>query len=450
MNYKEAIIYLEKRKKINFGLQRIKKVLHFFNFPEKELKIIHITGTKGKGSVSNFTNSILQNSNYKIGLFTSPYFLNIRASIKINEKPISCNKFTFYVEKIKEASSSIKTELTFFEILTVIAILFFQEKKIDIAIFEVGMGGRRDATNCLNSIISVITNVDYEHQKFLGKSLSEIALEKSGIIKKENIVITGINQKKPLDIIKKVCCEKNAKLINFHKNYKWQIKNFNQKFQKFNLIREKYEYKNLQIFLLGESQIINASFAIAIIENLKKIGYKISITSIRKGLKNTYLPGRLEIISKKPLIIFDGAHTSLSIKNLKQSLEKYFNYKNLILVFGIQKDKLYTKILKEIFPLAKKIILTKSTHENALFPEILYKEIHLLSVKCKESFHQNKLIINKKNVVIFTNPQKAFSYGCSIIGKNDCLCIAGSLYLIADCMKYFLKKYGENKNWQNF
>lgn len=433
MNYKEAIFYLEKRKKIRFGLQRIKKILHFLNSPEKELKIIHITGTKGKGSVSNFTNSILQNANYKIGLFTSPYFLNIRASIKINGKPISSNKFTFYLEKIIKAFSLNKVELTFFEILTVIAILFFQEKKIDIAIFEVGMGGKHDATNCLNSIISVITNIDYEHQEFLGKSLSEIAFKKSGIIKKNNIVITGVEQKIGLDIIKKVCNEQNAKFINFNKNYKWRIKNFNQKFQKFDLFGEKDEYKNLQICLLGEFQIINASFAIAIIENLKKIGYKISVKSIRKGLKTTYLPGRLEIISNKPLIIFDGAHTLSSIKNLKKSLNKYFKYKNLILVFGIQKDKLYNKILKEIIPLTKKIILTKSTNQNALSPNF---------------FEHN--LLNKKNVIILKDSKKAFSLGCSITKKNDCLCITGSLYLIADCMKYFLKKYRINKSWKNF
>lgn len=409
MKYKEAITCLESLKKhgIKLRLENVQKVLERFNSPHKKLKIIHITGSKGKTSVAYYINSILLKANFKVGLFTSPYLLNLQNSLKINNKAISNYKLAFYFTKIKDYL--VEYDLTFFETLTVLSFLFFYQEKTDFSIFETGLGGRQDATNVGAGFISVITNIEKEHTDILGKSLEKIAYEKIGIIKPKSIVINGVTQPQIIKLIKNKCQKEKTKFINVD-----------------NTFLHKFSPS-----LLGEHQKRNVLIAYHTILALKSYHINITLKTIFKAIKKTYLPGRIEIVSFNPLIILDGAHTPLSILNLKNTIQKNFKYNSLFIVFGCQRNKQFKEIIKILKTLSPLFIITKSSHPLALNYEPLVSEVNQIGGK----------------VLTFGTIEKVFGYLQNKIHKDDLLCITGSLYLVANFMDFFLKIGIGKKEW---
>jgi dihydrofolate synthase/folylpolyglutamate synthase len=387
-----------------------------------------VIGSKGKGSTVYFLASILEEAGYKVGLFTSPFLLNIRATIKINQKLISKQKFTSYLEKIKLLSEKKGVFLTFFEILTTIAILYFREEEVDFGIFEAGLGGKKDATNCLHPSLTILTNIELEHISFLGKSLSQIAAAELAGVKKKGIVITDVNQREILKLIQEKCQVQETRVVLIKRKYRPTLISSSPLGTKINLKTPHRVYYSLQLSLAGKKQIRNAILAVAAIETLP---VKITPAEMKRGLKKTYLPGRLEIVRKQPWVIFDGAHTIESVRNLKDFLNS-LNYKQLILLFGVQKDKLYSAMIKEIFPLANQIILTQSTHPQALPVKKLAQ------------------IIPNKIKAIFKNSTEAFTYAFQKLKQDDCLVLTGSLYLIAEGMRYLLLRKQGKRIWLNF
>jgi dihydrofolate synthase/folylpolyglutamate synthase len=417
VNYKQSLKYVYSLESfgIHLGLERIRFLLKKLGNPEKKMKIIHVAGTNGKGSVCAMLGSVLRQK-YRVGVYTSPNLVDIRERITVNGRMISKKDFSRIMSEIKKIDAPTSFgHPTFFETLTALSLEYFYEKKVDFAVLETGLGGRLDATNIVKPLISVITNVSMEHENILGKNIKKIASEKAGIIKKGVPVVTSAKNKKVLEVIKNVCRRKKCKLVDVYRTVKIKKVSHSLDGQFFNLQTKKNKYPNLRIPLLGKHQLVNAATALSGIEVLG--GF--SEMDVRKGFSKIKWPGRLEIISRNPLIVVDGAHNPDGMKKLKKAVMEYFNYNKLILVLGILSDKDIKKIIKIISPLTDRIVITKPGLERAADPEIIKNETE-------------KYI---RNIVVKENVKNALDYAKSFAKKNDMILITGSLYTVGDVKK---------------
>ena len=323
---------------INLGLERITCLLEQLKNPHEQFKSIHIAGTNGKGSTAAMMASILKEAGYKVGLYTSPHLFDYTERIKINGQDISWQDFQEGLRVVKKVAQIMKDQPTIFEVLTAVAFRYFAQKKVDYAVVEVGLGGRLDATNVLIPEVSVITNIDLEHTEILGKTLAKISAEKAAIIKPGVPVVTAEHKQEALKVIKKIG-KNNSSLSILVTRYPLSVTGK----------------------LLGAHQKLNAACAVAAIR-LARI--KVSRSAIKNGLRKTAWPGRFQVISKKPLIIVDGAHNPAGVKSLRVTIREQFPDKFTV-IFGCQKTKDFKKMLREIKPVAARLIITQSSHLQA-------------------------------------------------------------------------------------
>ena len=398
MSYKRALAYLYRLESPTFklGLDRIRELLDKAGNPEKRLKVIHVGGTNGKGSVCSMIASALEEAGYKVGLYTSPHLKKFNERIRINGRQITDKEVVKYFLKLKP---HIKNQ-SFFEITTAMAFLYFMEKNVDFAVIEVGLGGRLDATNVITPLISVITNVGLEHTDLLGKTIEKIAFEKSGIIKKGVPIVTGAKGN-ALKVVKKIAKERNAPCYLVKK-------------------QKRIEFR----YLYGDYQQQNKDLAITSIDILKKYHHlRIGEKQIVKGIEKARWPGRLQFISKNVLI--DGAHNPHGFEALTKeviNIKKNKKIRNLIFVIGFQHDKDIASIFKIIKPLASMIVFTKSKNEKACKPEYLMKLFNRI--------YKNNTV--KK--IIISDPRKALEYAKRISRKDDLIVVVGSIYMVGEVM----------------
>ncbi|MBE3036268.1 MAG: bifunctional folylpolyglutamate synthase/dihydrofolate synthase [Candidatus Atribacteria bacterium] len=430
MTYSEAIDYIYDLTKygIKLGLKNINYLLYLLGEPHKKLKIIHVAGTNGKGSTCSSISSILQSDGYKVGLYTSPHLVDFAERIKINHKPIDRKKVSELLERIKPyiekvANTPSYNHPTFFEVITSMAFLYFFEEQVDFLVLEVGLGGRLDATNVCEPLISVITHIDYDHMDQLGNSLQEIAREKGGIIKPEGIVISSNQHEEAYNEIKKIAEEKNSLIYSIGREINYKIVKSDIKGVIFDLKGIYHEYKNLHTPLLGRHQADNSATAITAIEALKIRGVNITEKAIRAGLEKVKWTGRLEIIQHKPILVLDGAHNPNGVKVVRDALKEIFSYHRLILVLAIFADKDYKKMIQIIVPNADLIIATKTENSRATSPRIIAKE-------AAKYIDQNKIIVTE-------NIPQAINCALSNSKEDDLICITGSLYTVGEAKRYF-------------
>lgn len=431
--YIEALDYIYDLTKygIKLGLKNIKYLLFLLGDPHKKLKIIHVAGTNGKGSTCSLISSILQSDGYKVGLYTSPHLVDFTERIKINNESIDRKKVSELLERIKPyidkvANTPSYGHPTFFEVITSMAFLYFFEEQIDFLVLETGLGGRLDATNTCEPLISVITHIDYDHMDKLGNSLKEIAREKGGIIKSGGIVISSRQYNEASKEIEKIANEKNSLIYSTGKEINYKIVKSDIKGVIFNLKGIYHNYKNLHTPLLGGHQADNATTAITTIEALKIKGINISEKAIREGLGKVKWTGRLEIIRNKPTLVLDGAHNPSGIKVARDALKEIFSYQRLILVLAIFADKDYKKMIQILAPDADLIIATKAKNPRAASPQTIAKE-------AAQYMTQDKIIVTE-------DIPKAIKCALSNSNKNDLICITGSLYTVGEAKGYFRNK----------
>lgn len=422
MNFKEAINWLYGFQKfgIRLGLDRIGHIAKELGNPQEKYKTIHVGGTNGKGSVCRFLEGILVESRHSVGVCTSPHLQSITERIVVNKKEITGDEMVLLVEKIKPIVDKMienDNTPTFFEVFTAIAFLYFEEKKVDFAIIEVGLGGRFDATNIITPVVSIITNVSLEHVDILGHTIEEITREKAGIIKPGVSVVTAA-KKNALNVVKKHAKEKNASVNVVDNNWKRLGK------QNF-LINGSLKDYNVETSMMGEFQGENIAIAISVIENLQINGTYITDDAIDDGIKKTTNIGRMEIVSHNPCLLLDGAHNPVGIKKLAETIKKDFDYERLILVLGILSDKNIQEMLKTTIILADIIIVTKSHNERACEPSVLKDMIGKLD--------------RKKKVVVKAEIKDAVEYTKSIANKDDLICIAGSLFTVGEARDHLIK-----------
>ena len=424
MNYNEALDWIDSFSKfgIKLGLERIKHICEKLNNPQNNYDIIHVGGSNGKGSVCTFLASILEVEGYSVGIYTSPHLQRFSERIIVDDEEIKDHELIELVEKIKpivEDMAKNDNTPTYFEIVTAISFEHFRRKHVEYAIIEVGLGGRFDATNIVSPLLSIITNVSLEHQDKLGNSIEEIAFEKAGIIKEKIPVLTAA-KKNALEVIKKVTDEKKSDLTIVNDNL-WEKISGGIDWQEFNIYGDIKDY-NAKIFLPGEFLGENVALAIKAVEVLQMNGVFVSDESISAGFEKTMHPGRMEIIDFEPLILLDGAHNIAGINKLIETIQQDFAYSRMILVLGVLRDKKIQEILDLIVPLADVVIFTKSKNPRSYQPD-----------KLKKLVDENVEVEVKKRISF------AVDYAKSIAGKNDFICITGSLFTVGEARDYLFK-----------
>lgn len=348
-----------------FNLKRMRDFLELLDNPQQNYKVIHVAGTKGKGSTCAMLASILGKGGYKTGFYTSPHMIDFCERIRIGDAQIAHQEIVDYINILEPVINKVP-ELTTFEIITGLAFKYFADKKIEFGVIEVGMGGRFDATNVVQPLVSVITSISFDHMKVLGKTLKKIAFEKAGIIKKGIPVVVSKQKFSPLKEIKRIAEERKARLIYAPNIFKVEAGPYSLKGQSFTLQKNKDLPVNFTIPLLGDHQIDNAVTTLVCIEELRRQGFDIGSEAIAAGFKNIKWAGRFEVINQKPLVIIDGAHNLDSFRVLADTINKYMPEKQVILIFGASEDKDIKSMLKIIQPVIKTLIITRSEHPRAM------------------------------------------------------------------------------------
>lgn len=400
---------------IKLGLEKTSFLLKKFGNPHLKYPSILIGGTNGKGSVAKTLSEILKESGYKTGLYISPHLIDVRERISINGKMIEEEEFKLKIRELKRILDKIPYHMypTFFEALTVIAFSYFSDRKIDVLVCEVGLGGRFDATNVLPSFLEIITKIGIEHTKYLGKTYREIAKEKAGIIKEKSILISARQNIEAEEVIKKTAKEKKAE------NYFYGKELFSRRIEKridgqiFNFYG-KEKLRNLKTPLLGSYQIENVSLSIQGSLIMREEGFRIKREDIYKGVENVKWNGRFQILKKNPIIIIDGAHNPDGVKSLISETKEIFPDKKFSFLVAILKDKDYVKMLKKMIKVADEMGFVRLKTERAIEPE------KLLSITGK----------NKKTK-IFSDVKEAWYY---IEKTEKDWIICGSLYLAGEIL----------------
>ncbi len=426
MTYQEVVKNIESRigKFKSKGNVRIKAFLENIGSPHRNLKVIHIAGTNGKGSTVSFIKDILK-EDYKVGSFVSPHLITYCDRIKIGDKEISQEDFAELGEFIIEKEKDIVEEygdLNLFEFLTIMAIIYFEREGVDLAILEVGMGGRADSTNIFTSrekLISIITSISMDHMEYLGDTIEEIADAKAGIIQEDGLVVTTNKDPRILGVIEKEAKEKSAELF-YTKDLESEILRSDLKGIDFKLKLDGEE-EDFHLTQIGDYQVENAIGAIYALYLLNKRGIlKISIDDIKKRIKTSTWKGRMEIVSRDPLIILDGAHNFDGIKRLVESLDN-FKFKKLHLIMSILADKEHKKMLEEISSYTDEVVFVNLDYKRGTSPEELSHEASEYGLKGQ-----------------VMTIDEALDYYKKTYEDGDLILITGSLYFVSEARSKIL------------
>lgn len=426
MTYEEIVENIEKRigKFKSKGNVRIKKFLENIDSPHKKLKVIHIAGTNGKGSTVSFLKDILK-EDYKVGSFVSPHLITYCDRIKIGDREISREDFAEIGEFIIEKERDILEEygeLNLFEFLTIMAIIYFEREKVDLAILEVGMGGRADSTNIFTSrekLVSIITSISMDHMEYLGNTIEEIADAKAGIIQEDGLVVTTNKDEKILGVINKEAREKSAEIF-YTKDLESEILKSDLKGIDFTVKLDGKE-EEFHLTQIGDYQAENALGAIYALYILNKRGIlNISLDDIKARIKNSTWAGRMEIVSRDPLIILDGAHNFDGIKKLVESINN-FKFKKLYLIMSILSDKEHKKMLEEISSYTDEVVFVNLDYKRGTSPEELKKEAASYGLKAE---------VMKLEDAIDSYKGK--------YSDGDLILITGSLYFVSEARSKIL------------
>jgi dihydrofolate synthase/folylpolyglutamate synthase len=414
MTYRETLAYLKSLNPfgIRLGLDPVRSLLERLGNPQESCPAVLIAGTNGKGSVAAMAASLLTAAGFRTGLYTSPDLIDVRERIRIDGRMISREDMAACAEEVR---SRIREEVSYFEFLTAMAFLHIQRRKADIAVLEVGMGGRLDATNVVIPLVSVITNISLEHREYLGNTLGKIAREKGGIIKEGGICLTAARQKPVIGTLEAICRERGARLFRVGKEIRTTIHSDGT----FSYQGVGRRHERLLCPLAGKHQISNAALALGVMDLIEDAGFRVEEAAVSGGLKQAQWEGRLEILQRSPMLLVDGAHNPAGVATLCRALQNDFPHRRLILLFGVLGDKDYRTMAKRLFPLADRVILTRPSSERALSPE----ELRLAAGR----FHGD--------IEVVENPGDALRYSLSLAGEGDLVCAAGSLYLVGEVKK---------------
>lgn len=400
--------------KIDLGLDKTRSLLERLGNPHERFKSIHIAGTNGKGSTAAFIASVLRASGYRTALYTSPHLETFSERIKIDDKHISQHKIDEISTKVRKAGERFPSlSPTYFEFATALAFVYIAEMDVDFAVVETGLGGRLDATNILSPLVSVITPLSMDHADYLGNSLDKIAMEKAGIIKEGTPVVMSPQLDIVASVIKRVALEKKATLLVYDQDFKKIDVN-----DDFRYLGREVIFEKLRCSLYGHHQKENATVALAALEVLRSKGVKLCEKDVQKGISEASLPGRFEVVTKKPYIVLDGAHNPEGARILVNAIKDYFHGAKGTFVVAFMEDKDVDGILQELIKVATEIILTRSCHERAFNADMK------ISFTCD--------LVKKYGLMLIPDFATAIKKGMALAKTSSFLTITGSLYAVGE------------------
>ncbi len=439
--YKEALSYLDQytNYEINrsaryapetFNLGRMDDLLMRLNNPHRAYPTVHIAGSKGKGSTAAMIESILRAAGYRTGLYISPHLHTFRERMRVSGDPIGHAEFAALVDEVAPHAEAVEG-ITWFEVITAIAFLYFARRAVDIAIIEVGLGGRLDATNVIIPLVSIITSLSYEHTAWLGDTLAQIAFEKAGIIKPGVPAVCAPQEPEAMAVIERVCTERTAPLTVVGHDWSFRPGPIRPDGQAFAVCppetltqarggrgieaypTDEQRWTHFELPLLGRHQIVNATCALAAAAQLQLAGFDIPLAAQAEGLATVKWPGRAEILSREPLVIADGAHNGDSARKLADTLGEWFPGRRWTFVVGTLSDKDHAAILRELALLAEQVIVTRSQRSRATDPELLAQIARQIGLSARVS------------PAVRTALEEALALG-------DPVCLTGSLSVAAE------------------
>jgi len=405
-----------------FGLSNVANITRTLGNPQDKLKFIHIGGTNGKGSTAAMMASVLQESGLRVGLYTSPHVVSFTERIQVDGEQITETEVARLTAEIKERveEAGIPQVFTFFDFTTAMAFLYFAESNIDLAIVEVGLGGRLDSTNIVSPLVSVVTNVSYEHREVLGDSLKGIAKEKAGIIKRGVPVVTGVTQNEVFLVVKRNCREKGVPLYRMGRDFSHQ----KEEAGCFHFEGRKWSISGLRVSLLGDHQVDNATMALGTLETIEGPGFSTNSEAIRRGLAKVQWPGRLEVIREKPWVVLDGAHNPAGAQALSEALCQNFSYDRCYFLIGIMGDKEVERLISILAPLSHETVLCRPRQDRAAPPERLLEALEAVGGKGR----------------IIPDVSEGLDILLSMARSDDLICVAGSFYTIGEARSHLLAR----------
>ncbi|MCP3025532.1 folylpolyglutamate synthase/dihydrofolate synthase family protein [Halobacillus sp. A5] len=425
MEYSEALHWIHTREKFKVkpGLKRMEWMMDRLGHPENQLHAIHVAGTNGKGSTVSFLRHLLQGQGYTVGTFTSPYIVRFNERISMNGEPVSDYELIELVEAVKPLVEGLgRTEWgepTEFEVITAMAFIYFQQRGVDFAIFETGLGGRYDSTNVINPILSIITNIGRDHTDILGHSIEEIAYQKAGIIKKGKPVLTCVKQQEALAVIKEESAKQKADLFVEDYDFIIQYAEHTKRGEAFYMSMGEYFSPKLLTQLKGIHQTSNAGLALAAIEKLKELGYLIQRDFYAEAINTTIWPARFERVQEEPDVVLDGAHNVEGTMTLIKTLKDHYPNRTIYLLYGAVQNK----PVKEMLTLLNEVV-NKAWYTTFSYP----KALRAIDVADLSPIKASRTIEDQ---------QEALQDIMDELTEEDVLVITGSLYFISDIRKYF-------------
>ncbi len=407
-------------------LDRMRDLLTILGNPQDRYRIIHIAGSKGKGSTSAMLASILEQAGYRTGLFTSPHLCAVEERIQVDGTPISADELTRSIAEIQSLASrhGLEPALTFFEIATALGFLHFARRQVDVAVVEVGLGGRFDSTNVCVPLVAIITSISFDHTQYLGNTLAQIAMEKAGIVKPGRPCLSGVQGKEARAVIEDICRQRAAPLQqierDFHFRHEPAMIGAKNDTPMRVLVTTKRAWPALEVNLMGEHQAANAALAVAAVEELVAQGLSISDQAVANGLAQVHWPARLEIISRQPLVLLDCAHNVASAEALVQAIQTSLPRQDLgerrHLIFAGSNDKDLAGMLRILTPHFDHVALTRFAQSpRSVAPEDLAK-----------------MLPDDGSKSIYASAAEAWNAVRRQAGAQDMICVTGSVFLAGE------------------
>jgi len=431
MNYPETIAYLhsltdyektriERYAPETLNLSRVERLLAAVGDPHTRFPAVHIAGTKGKGSTAAMVESCLRAAGYHTGLYTSPHLHTFRERIQVDGQNIAREEVVELVQEVEPLIERTPGGVTYFEAVTTIGFLYFARAEVDVAVIEVGLGGRLDATNVLTPEVSIITSLSLEHTYLLGDTLAEIAYEKAGIIKPGIPIISAPQRDEAMRVLRETSRERGSQLTEVGRDWDYSPGPADLDGQLFTVWCLNDRGSELDgeywIPLLGRHQLENGTSAIAALDILRQGSFCIPVESVHEGLRSVHWPGRLEILSREPLVVGDGAHNPYSLGVLREALEEWFPGQRWVTIFGASADKDVAGMVSVLLPISDYIIVTRSDHPRAAAPVKLADVVASVGGGAEVS----------------VNVRKSIRRGLTMIDSGGGLLVTGSTHLVAD------------------
>lgn len=403
-------------------LERMRTLCRVLGEPQERVRIVHVAGSKGKGSTSAFLESVLRQAGYRTGLFTSPHLSRVEERFQVDGQPIAREELTELLAAIRDVEPQVQPGLTFFEVATAVGFLHFARRRVDVAVLEVGLGGRFDSTNVCRPLVSVITSISFDHTRQLGNTLALIAREKAGIVKPGRPVVSGVTAAEARPVIIQTCQQRQAPLRQLGTDFRFsaspgRVTAAGDTAPRVQVVTATRSWPEMELGLLGEHQAANAAITVATVEELRQLGLHVSDAAVAAGLAQVHWPARLEVVRRRPLVVLDCAHNVASAQVLVDTLQESFPAGRRRLVLAVSSDKDVAGMVRVLAPHFAQVYATRYRGSTrATPPEQLGELFRPTQTPCR----------------VYDDPEAALRSALDEAAPEDLICVTGSVFLAGE------------------